>query len=132
MSAEIDELSRRERAAESVLREARDARKRAEDLDRDKRLESLKPLICKAHDTFCAWNHTDGCGWLYEVDSKNGHNWLGDAHARWLRRYEEIMEAPQRRAAITVDILYKILDQVSELRGIHPDALWLISGRMNP
>lgn len=34
------------------------------------------------HDNMCSHNHTDGCGWHYEI--KNGiHDFSGSAHKHW-------------------------------------------------
>lgn len=39
----------------------------------------IEQLAVDLHDTFCDWNHTDGCSWEYEY--KNGaHDWSGNAH----------------------------------------------------
>jgi hypothetical protein len=36
-------------------------------------------LAVSLHDLMCHYNHSDGCGWFYEV--KNGvHNWGGQSH----------------------------------------------------
>lgn len=35
------------------------------------------------HGKFCRHNHTDGCGWEYEV-SKGIHDWKGSTHQHWL------------------------------------------------
>lgn len=43
-------------------------------------LTTPQAMATALHDAFCHWNHTDGCGWLYE-------SWLNPGHAR--RRYLE-------------------------------------------
>jgi len=44
------------------------------------------------HNRLCRWNHTDGCGWHYEV--KDGiHDWNSHDHARWLRNANLVMRS---------------------------------------
>lgn len=45
-------------------------------------------LAIEMHEALCVHNHTEGCGWHYEI--KNGvHSWGGD-HARWLGKAAKI------------------------------------------
>lgn len=65
-----------------------DLKRRKELLKTAKReLDTSTPthhLAIAMHQRLCRWNHTDGCGWHYEI--KDGiHNWSGHDHARWLR-----------------------------------------------
>ncbi len=46
-------------------------------------------LAITLHDVLCNWNHTDGCGWFYEVH-KGVDDWHGHAHASWLQRATKI------------------------------------------
>jgi hypothetical protein len=47
-----------------------------------------KQLIIKFHDATCVNNHTDQCGWLYEI--KNGeHQWQFPSHMSWFAKYIE-------------------------------------------
>ena len=39
----------------------------------------LTDLACKLHSVLCTYDHTDGCGWYYEI-LKGVHNWQGNAH----------------------------------------------------
>lgn len=58
-----------------------------------KNLESLSPeerIAVQLHDAKCTWNHTDGCGWYYEV-SKGVHNWSGSSHAAYLRSAQKLV-----------------------------------------
>jgi hypothetical protein len=41
------------------------------------------------HDMLCIYNHTDGCGWHYEIGHghREGlHDWRGSAHAPYLTK----------------------------------------------
>lgn len=43
----------------------------------------------KLHDTVCRFNHTDGCGWFYDI--KDGvHNWSGFEHKVNLEKVAKI------------------------------------------
>lgn len=48
-------------------------------------------LAISLHDATCSWNHTDGCGWFYEID-KGIHNWTGYSHSSFLRKAETMMK----------------------------------------
>lgn len=52
-------------------------------------------LAIALHQRLCRWNHTDGCGWHYEI--KNGiHNWNDHAHVQWLRNANLVMQRVER------------------------------------
>jgi len=46
-------------------------------------------LACELHSMMCTWNHTDGCGWFYEIH-KNVHDWNRGDHARWLEKARKL------------------------------------------
>ena len=47
-------------------------------------------LAVLLHDNYCGYNHTDGCGWMYDV--KNGfHNWEGHPHNDYLEKAKKII-----------------------------------------
>jgi hypothetical protein len=41
-------------------------------------------LAIHMHDTFCHWNHNDGCSWGYEHDEIG--MWNKSEHQRWLAK----------------------------------------------
>ena len=55
------------------------------------KLASAQQLAIKLHDLTCKSNHTDGCGWYYEI-SKGSHNWTGHTHQRYLGEILEDFE----------------------------------------
>lgn len=56
-----------------------------------KKLESpLQELAILLHDKLCRWNHTDGCGWYYQISNENGHDWCGYEHGRYLTKARNI------------------------------------------
>lgn len=105
---------------------ARELERKVQQARRDEARESrraLRPLAVKAHDAFCLWNHTDGCGWGYECDGYSGKGkppedevWDRDCHAKWLGQVEELLKmAP-------LEDLERIVDGYAELKKIHRDA----------
>ena len=51
------------------------------------------------HEAMCTHNHTDGCGWFYEV-SNGVHDWGGE-HARWLGKAAKIQAFCQTNSMAT-------------------------------
>lgn len=109
------------------LNELREQRERLERLERDSRAAAIKPLVIRAHDLLCSWNHCDGCSWGYEI-TDGEHNWQGWAHARWLCHYEQLLLGTGLRPGegLTPEALSQILDAVYALRSINPRALYYI------
>ena len=57
------------------------------------RLESPEQQLAKTlHNMFCTWNHTDGCGWFYEMKNKQD-DWSGHAHSEYLGRAMRLTHA---------------------------------------
>lgn len=62
-----------------------------------KRLENPEPelpihkVAIYLHDNFCSGNHTDGCGWGYEI-CDDIHDWKAFAHTSWLRFAEQFVK----------------------------------------
>lgn len=78
-----------------VDREIQAARDKLEQLLRNKAIieasrKELSPqqkYAIALHDALCRHNHTDGCGWMYDVDSTTQiHNWNGAEHQRWFTK----------------------------------------------
>ena len=56
-------------------------------------LSSLSPaqrMAIALHSSWCNYNHTDGCSWMYELDTGK-HLWSGSAHRRWLNKAQRIL-----------------------------------------
>lgn len=68
--------------------------KRREELARAREQhESTAPvyqLAIALHDKMCRWNHTDGCGWMYQIH-KGVHDWNAHEHSAWLNKATVIM-----------------------------------------
>ena len=53
-----------------------------------KKLEQIDPdkaLAVMIHDAKCHSNHTDGCGWYYEM-TNNVDNWTGYSHKEYITK----------------------------------------------
>ena len=62
---------------EGLMNSVRALDQEIEFLRKEKRMESrdqLKPLASWLHEVFCNYDHTEGCGWGYEV-SNGEHSW---------------------------------------------------------
>lgn len=56
-------------------------------------LEALSPeerLAVRLHESKCTWNHTDGCGWYYEIE-KGVHDWNGSSHGTYLQKARKLI-----------------------------------------
>lgn len=71
---------------EKLTRELERLRENRALLDQmERRLSNEQKLAIAMHDTLCMHNHTDGCGWFYEVDGSGIHTtWApSSAHGQW-------------------------------------------------
>ena len=48
-------------------------------------------LALVMHKKMCRNNHTDGCGWYYEV-SQGNHNWSGNEHKLWKDKAKTLLK----------------------------------------
>ena len=44
-----------------------------------------KKLAIIIHSQTCTQNHTDGCGWYYEIENKDLHDWNAHSHINYLK-----------------------------------------------
>lgn len=89
-----DNLDAEIRDAEATLEKLRTKK-----ANRDK-LTPLHLLAIEMHDAFCrAQNHSEDCGWHYEIDSNEVHDWSRYAHERALRQAEAAAQAVGIEAA---------------------------------
>jgi hypothetical protein len=75
------------------------------------KLESPDHQLAKElHSMNCTWNHTDGCGWYYEMKNKQD-DWTGHAHGEYLKKAQRLIHKCQDDG-VTVEqaiALYKIV-----------------------
>ena len=62
-----------------------------EKLEEEKRKnqENLTPeqrFACILHENLCKTNHTDGCGWFFEIDGNGVHDWNRYWHVQWINK----------------------------------------------
>lgn len=73
--------------------------KRLQEIDTlQKKLEEAKNnspehLARQLHSMACSWNHTDGCGWFYEIDKNGVDNWSGSSHEHYLKKAIRLMHS---------------------------------------
>jgi hypothetical protein len=66
-----------------------------------------KDLACKLHSTMCRSNHTDACGWYYEIKS-DVHDWTGYAHKSYLERAVKAIDIARSKnvdPTVIIDII---------------------------
>ena len=80
----------------------------------------LYDLAEKIHSALCPYNHTDGCGWMYEESHDN--KWERWAHAKYLGNLEAILE---KNSDLSIETLEILIDQIIEFKKVYPKALWL-------
>lgn len=126
----IEKALREEREAADALTKAKERRREAERKAHADRREALKPLVVRAHDALCGWNHTDGCGWNYEV--RDGiHAWESTSHTRWLDKYEKLVygapydDNPRDRRS--VEFITMVLDWLDHAPRAHRgEMMWFL------
>ena len=76
-------------------------------------LENEKPsaiLAIAMHDKMCRHNHTDGCGWYYEI-AKGKHDWTRHEHNHWLKaaiRFMCVLEQTPMTPENAADLVSKM------------------------
>ncbi len=93
-------------------------RKEADELEAADRAFQALPdeykLAITLHGMLCRWNHTDGCGWFYEI-VKGVDNWNGSAHEPYLTKARHVIAFCNRnRNSITTDDAINLLKLVKE------------------
>ncbi len=103
---------------------------KAEYVAEQARMEPLKELAILAHDALCSWNHTDGCGWMYEM-TNGQHAWGSYAHQAWLKKVDALVNGGNRPSSRAMskkspETLREILTVFAKLKETHRDALWML------
>jgi len=67
-------------------------------------------LARELHDLVCNQNHTDGCGWYYEI-SKGIDDWSRSEHQMWLKRAQCLIQCCEmmNTDTATATALYKVI-----------------------
>lgn len=128
---DTEELAAQVARQEAELRKAREALERAEYAEAQARMEPLRALVERAHRALCRWNHTDGCAWEYERSFADP--WRCQAHARWLRHYDCLVNGDKyHQPQATVEEIGEIVGAVENLKPKVKTALYLLRHRLEP
>jgi hypothetical protein len=68
-------------------------------------------LARELHSMLCKWNHTDGCGWFYEIRNKQD-DWNGSAHGTYLKKAQKLIHTCKDED-ITVEKAIEIFKMVN-------------------
>ena len=70
-------------------------------------------LARQLHGLACRWNHTDGCGWFYEINKDGEHDWNRHAHEKYLKKATRLLHTcKEQRIEVTEAIeLYRIIEE---------------------
>ncbi|WP_421578624.1 hypothetical protein [Shinella sp. M31] len=127
----IEELEREVRARSDEMRKATEALEDAKAAEAAERMEPLKALAERAHSCLCQWNHTDGCSWGYEEGAKDP--WACDAHTRWLRHYDKIINGDRySKPKATLEEVETILHAVEAIKPKVKTAISLLRNGLQP
>lgn len=132
MSEEIERLQKEFDAARADTRKRQEALEKAKWEAERQRREKFKDLASFAHETFCPYNHTDGCSWGYEESAKDP--WSCDAHVRWLTHVDRLINGSYGTPPVVTEAGFReTVKAISALRTTTPQAMHLLrNGRMTP
>lgn len=66
-------------------------------------------LAIGLHSALCHSNHTDMCGWEYEIQGSDGHQWDRHAHSSYLKKAEALSaQFPNADLSFAGDLLRAI------------------------
>lgn len=131
MSEEMKLLEAQLRDQEKAAKSTREKLDRLRKADEAERLKPLRETTERAHDLLCPYNHTDGCSWGYEADNEDA--WFCDAHSRWLRNIDRLVNGGVYDKAITnLAQINIVLDAIEEIKPKVPTAMALLRGKLTP
>lgn len=100
----MSDLSKKITALEDELENLR-RQKMIEDAERVKRTPEQN-LAIALHDLLCTWNHTNGCGWFYEVKGDvHDFSRSSGAHGVYLAKARKLSSACKHEGISTEDAL---------------------------
>jgi len=76
---------------ENIKKEREEINKRLQELNViEKEINiPLQKLAIELHSIHCRWNHTDGCGWFYEI-CDGSHTWTSASHLGYYKDAEKL------------------------------------------
>lgn len=75
--------------------------------EEESKLAKLTPeqrVAEQLHGMLCTWNHTDGCGWFWEV-SDGRPNWDGNDHGTYLKQARKLIHNCNEKGLNVDDVL---------------------------
>lgn len=79
-----------------------------------KALPLNKRVAIVLHGNHCHANHTDGCGWFYEIPRSGEHDFNGSTHRHWLSRADSTIKNLKLAAPnLTDDEKLAVIEAVS-------------------
>ena len=99
---------------ESVEKRITEAKQELAKLEHQLKTYQAEPrerqLARELHDLSCNQNHTDGCGWYYEI-SKGIDDWSRSEHREWLKRAQCLIKCCEmmHTDTVTATALYKVI-----------------------
>ena len=101
------EIDNRIAKINSELRELKETKRQLAKMKDDQR------LAIELHGILCHWNHTDGCGWEYEMD-EGIHQWERASHAPYLEKARKLIRFALKNKIKIPDLIkvYKMLGEM--------------------
>jgi hypothetical protein len=97
-----------------IQKHQQELRELEESLIKAKQESPEQQLAKELHGLLCTWNHTDGCGWFYEIKNKED-DWLGHAHGEYLKKAQRLVHYCNRENVSVEKVIlsYKIMKALS-------------------
>ena len=68
------------------------------------KLKDDQRLAIELHGILCHWNHTDGCGWEYEIND-GIHQWDHASHAPYLEKARKLIKFGKKHSMKISDLI---------------------------
>jgi len=98
---------------EKLQQEINEKQKELEKLKKEfQDLKSLGPeymLAFSLHAKLCHYNHTDGCGWYYEIHD-GVHDWTGGSHLSYLEKARKLL-----KTGVDPETILLVIDNLEEV-----------------
>lgn len=76
------------------------------EMPKDEQLASIM------HSMLCTHDHTEQCGWYYEIRS-NKPDWTGHAHARYLNKARKVIQTSKEQD-VSADVAIEIIKAIGK------------------
>lgn len=68
--------------------------------------DEAQEIAIVLHGMQCNWNHTDGCGWFWEIKGGDVHEWTGYTHKEFLKKAQKFI-SECKRCEISTETAFK-------------------------